>query len=125
MDNKENIYKILRSIRKTREQKNYTQEYMAAQLDIDTKSYSNLENGISKLSVDRLLRISEILETTPESFLNPAQNFSFTHCANSGYLNHPKFNNDEGFKEAKNAWNTLIDELRSEVKFLREQLLKK
>ena len=117
--------KILHNIRKTREQRSYTQEYLATQLGIDRKSYSNIENGASKLSIDRLLKIADILETAPESFLNPSQNFSFTHCANSGYLNNPNFNNNDGFKETKAAYLTLIEELRSEVKFLREQIQKK
>lgn len=117
--------KILHNIRKAREQKSYTQEYIAQQLGIDTKSYSNIENGVSKLSIDRMLKIAEILETAPESFLNPTQNFTFMHCNQSGYyLNHP-IANDEGFKEAKAAWLTLIEELRSEVTFLREELRKK
>lgn len=118
--------KILHNIRKAREQKSYTQEYIAQQLGIDTKSYSNIENGVSKLSIDRMLKIAEILETAPESFLNPTQNFTFTHCNQSGYMNSPNFHHsDEGFKEAKSAWQTLIEELRSEVKFLREELRKK
>ena len=124
MNRNNTVSKILYNIRKAREQKSYTQEYLAAQLGIDTKSYSNIENGVSKLSIDRLLKIADVLEATPESFLNPTQNFSFTHCANSGYLNNPKFN-DEGFKEAKEAWIILIDELRSEIKFLREQVQKR
>ncbi|HQO90636.1 MAG TPA: helix-turn-helix transcriptional regulator [Chitinophagales bacterium] len=124
MTQENTINRILHNIRKTREQKSYTQEYLASQLGIDTKSYSNIENGVSKLSVERLIKIADILEATPESFLNPSQNFSFTHCANSGYLNNPKFN-DEGFKEAKEAWIILIDELRSEIKFLREQVQKR
>ncbi len=115
---------VLFNIRKTREQKNYTQEYLAQQLGIDIKSYSNIENGVSKLSIDRLFKISEILETPPESFLNPSQNFSFTHCANSGYLNYPNFNNEDGYKEAKEAYNILIEQLRSEINFLRNQIQK-
>jgi transcriptional regulator with XRE-family HTH domain len=125
MSKTNDINNILYNIRKAREQKNYTQEYLATQLDIDTKSYSNIENGVSKLSIDRLLKIADILEATPESFLNPTQNLTFTHCIQSGYyLNHP-ITSEEGFKEAKSAWLSLIEELRSEVKFLREQVQKK
>lgn len=121
MSYKSSTDKILQNIRKTRELKNYTQEYLAIQLGIDTKSYSNIENGVSKLSIDRLLKISDVLETPPESFLNPSQNFSFNHCSNvNGYLNNPKFDNYDSFREAKVAWQTLVEQLRAEVDFLKE-----
>lgn len=124
MSYKNSADKVLQNIRKTREYKNYTQEYLAIQLGIDTKSYSNIENGISKLSIDRLLKIADVLEAPPESFLNPSQNFSFSHCSNSGYLNNPKFDNHDSFKEAKAAWQALVEQLRAEVDFLKE-LVKK
>ncbi len=125
MNRNNTVSKILYNIRKAREQKSYTQEYLAAQLGIDTKSYSNIENGVSKLSIDRLLKIADVLEATPESFLNPTQNLNFTHCVQSGYyLNNP-IANEDGYKEAKEAWIILIDELRSEIKFLREQVQKR
>jgi transcriptional regulator with XRE-family HTH domain len=123
MSSKNSINDILYKIRKTREIKNYTQEYVASKLGIDTKSYSNIENGLSKLSVERLIKISEVLETSPESLINATQNFLFTHCSQSGYLNNPSFGED-GFKEAKNAWITLVNELKSEINFLRSQLQK-
>lgn len=58
-------------IRKLREEKNYTQEYMASQLGISTKSYSNLENSIHQLSIERLYKISEILNVPLLRILKP------------------------------------------------------
>jgi len=57
-------------IKKYRELKNYTQEYMAEKLDISQNTYSKIENGGIKLTVDRLKQISDILETPVEEMIN-------------------------------------------------------
>lgn len=53
-------------IRKLREAKNLTQEYMAHELDISPKTYSRLESGDSPLKLEHLIRLSEILEVSIE-----------------------------------------------------------
>jgi len=50
------------NIRKVREYKNYTQEYLAAKLGISQNAYSKIELNYSKLTLDRLFRIADILE---------------------------------------------------------------
>jgi transcriptional regulator with XRE-family HTH domain len=62
------------NIKKHRELKNYTQEYMADRLNISQNTYSKLENGGIKLTVDRLKQISEILETPIEELLSADSN---------------------------------------------------
>ena len=48
-------------IRKLRELRNYTQEYMATQLDLSQKAYCNIETNQTKVSVERLAEIAKIL----------------------------------------------------------------
>lgn len=50
------------NIRKTRESRNYTQDYLAAKLSISQNAYSKIELGYSKLTLDRLFQIAIILE---------------------------------------------------------------
>jgi transcriptional regulator with XRE-family HTH domain len=50
------------NIRKIREFKNYTQDYLAAKLGISQNAYSKIELGYSKLTLERLFQISSILE---------------------------------------------------------------
>ncbi|MCX2573601.1 helix-turn-helix domain-containing protein [Pedobacter sandarakinus] len=50
------------NIRKIREYRDYTQDYLAAKLKISQNAYSKIELGYSKLTVDRLFQISDILE---------------------------------------------------------------
>jgi transcriptional regulator with XRE-family HTH domain len=53
---------IAANIRRTREQLNYTQEYLAAKLNISQNAYSKIELGYTKITVERLLQIAAILE---------------------------------------------------------------
>ena len=56
---------VAENIRKVREYRNYTQEYLAAKLCISQNAYSKIELGYTKITVDRLLHIAEILEADP------------------------------------------------------------
>ena len=57
-------FKIAKNIRHFREMKNLTQSYMAERLDIDVKTYSKIEKGDGKITVDIIDKIAEILETS-------------------------------------------------------------
>ncbi|WP_443945337.1 helix-turn-helix domain-containing protein [Pedobacter sp. AW1-32] len=57
------------NIRKIREYRDYTQDYLAAKLDISQNAYSKIELGYSKLTVDRLFQIAAILEVDPSHLL--------------------------------------------------------
>lgn len=62
MKNKHQLHLIVRAIRQRRESLNYSQEYMAAKMAIGQNAYSKIELGSSKLTVERLLDICELLE---------------------------------------------------------------
>jgi transcriptional regulator with XRE-family HTH domain len=53
---------VVGNIRKIREFKNYTQDYLAMKLDISQNAYSKIELGYSKLTLGRLFQIAEVLE---------------------------------------------------------------
>ena len=48
-------------IRMAREQQRVTQEYVAAALELSATGYRNIENGLTRISLDRLFQIGEIL----------------------------------------------------------------
>ena len=56
---------IINKIRNIRLAKGYSQEYMASQIGIDAVNYGRIERGQAKLTVDRLIRICEILDIKP------------------------------------------------------------
>ncbi|HVW98002.1 MAG TPA: helix-turn-helix transcriptional regulator [Mucilaginibacter sp.] len=53
---------IVSNIRKIREYRNYTQDYLAAKLKISQNAYSKIELGYSNITLNRLVEIAEILE---------------------------------------------------------------
>ena len=61
---------VVNKIKEFRKKKGYSHEYMAHELDISQVAYSKIEKSETKLSVDRLYKIAEILETAVEDFLD-------------------------------------------------------
>jgi len=53
---------VVSNIRKIREYRNYTQEYLAAKLKISQNAYSKIELGYSSITLSRLINIANILE---------------------------------------------------------------
>ncbi|SDE14737.1 Helix-turn-helix [Mucilaginibacter pineti] len=64
------IKAIAANIRNTREQLNYTQEYLAAKLHISQNAYSKIELGYTKITVERLFQIAAILEVDVHDLIN-------------------------------------------------------
>ncbi len=52
---------ILKKLKSARNEKGYSQEYVAEKLKISQKSYCKIENGCTNLSVTRLIQIAYIL----------------------------------------------------------------
>ncbi|WP_340076153.1 helix-turn-helix transcriptional regulator [Leptobacterium sp. I13] len=67
---------VLRNIRNVRKVRGYSQEYLAFRLNISQAAYTKLERNETKLSVERLLKIAEVLETPLEQLLEIASNKS-------------------------------------------------
>ena len=59
--------KIMRILR---ESNDYSQEYVADVLNINQKTYSNLESGKSRLTIDRILQLAELYRVKPDYFLS-------------------------------------------------------
>jgi len=53
---------VASNIRKIREFRNYTQDYLAAKIGISQNAYSKIELGYSKVTLDRLFQIAKILD---------------------------------------------------------------
>jgi transcriptional regulator with XRE-family HTH domain len=51
-------------IRKVREQRNYTQDFVAKQMGISQNAYSKIENGYTQLTVKHIKELSKILEVS-------------------------------------------------------------
>lgn len=106
---------VVYNIKKVRELKNYTQEFMAENLGISTKSYSNIETGESKLYLDRLIKICDTLEISVEKILNLECSMIFNNYEKqSGYFENPIFS-ENGYIEALKSKDELIIFLKSHI----------
>ena len=61
---------IHNKIKRLREQCGLTQQEMADKLNMHLKPWQKVENGITKLDIERLQLIADVLETTVEDLIN-------------------------------------------------------
>jgi len=67
-------------IKKIREYRDYTQQFMADSLELSQNAYCKIENGTTKLTIDRLEEIASILDVPVESILSSEkQTFNIEH----------------------------------------------
>jgi len=76
---------VLGKIKEIRKQKGFSHEYMAHKLDMSQPAYSKIEKNETVLSVDRLFKIAEILETPVNDILeiNPNNIYHQTNNDNA------------------------------------------
>ncbi|GAA4150068.1 hypothetical protein GCM10022217_02700 [Chryseobacterium ginsenosidimutans] len=67
------------NIRKIRRSKDFTQEYMAFEMGISQKAYSDIENSKVKINLEILTKISNILE------IKPSEICSISHKCGNDY----------------------------------------
>ncbi|WDF79765.1 helix-turn-helix domain-containing protein [Mucilaginibacter sp. AW1-7] len=61
---------IAQNIRNTRIQLAYSQEYLAAKLNVSQNTYSKIELGYVKLTLERFFKICRVLEIDPVDIIN-------------------------------------------------------
>lgn len=103
-------------IRKIREIKGLTQEYVAAKLAISQKAYSKLERNEQVFNWDRLAQLGQIFEIDPVDLVTFDDSIIFNHCTQSGKMN--TINNYLSEELLKSFLNR-IEHLEKEVEFLR------
>lgn len=112
-------------IRRFREEKGFSQEYMALELEISQASYARLESQESRLDVQRLIRIAKILQVHFAQLIGEEPQNIF-------HQNNEKSNQVNGFvqnlyQESQEIIQKLIDskdetitKLEAEIIFLRK-----
>jgi transcriptional regulator with XRE-family HTH domain len=58
------------NIRRLREKRNYSQEYVAQMLQVSQSTYSKIEMGRVRIDIDRLMKLASLLDVSPESLLD-------------------------------------------------------
>ena len=68
-NNELNIY-LGKKIKEYREYNNFTQEYLAKELDIATNHYGRIERGENSCTISNFYKICKLLNTSPNSLLS-------------------------------------------------------
>ena len=117
----ESIVKIGERIKHFREQRNYSQEYLASKLNISQRAYSKMETGETKLSVDNLFKIAETLETSINNILgmdgNNVFNNSFTITTGDGMVI-----NKSASEKVQELYESMIKSKDAEILRLQQQV---
>lgn len=110
------------NIRKLRELKGFSQEYMSQQLKLSQRQLSRIENNETDVSLTKLERIGEILEVSLTQILGFDERFIFQNCENAFGTNQ----NYRAFSEKeREQYEKRITHLEVEIVFLRNQLERK
>ena len=98
-------------IKKIREHRNYTQQFMADSLELSQNAYCKIENGTTKLTVDRMEEIATLLDVPVESILS---------CENQTFNIHNN-NIDRIYGNIEHLYEANKDLLEKQVTLLQEQ----
>lgn len=84
---------VVNKIREFRKKKGYSHETMAHELNMSQPAYSKIEKNETKLSVERLFEIANILETPVEKFLEINPNNVYNQTLNDSAIIYQDFEN--------------------------------
>jgi transcriptional regulator with XRE-family HTH domain len=73
---------LSQKIKKLRELRNYTQEYMANELGLSSTSYGKIERDETELSMARLQQIADVLQMKVEDVLSFDEKMVFNNLNN-------------------------------------------
>ena len=125
----ETMEKVLEKLKEARKEKGFSHENMAMELGISQGAYTNIENSESKLTVERLLKISQILEKPVYYFFetNPNNIYNQQNSDNAiGYIvENLHQDNKEAYTKLSEAYEANLKDLKEEVAFLRKIAEKK
>lgn len=108
------------NIRKIRELKGYSQDFMAQQLEISQRQYSRFEKNETEITLSKLEKISEILEVTSQQLMGFDEKFIFQ---NQGAVFGATTQTNYAFSEKeREQYEKRINHLESEILFLRTQM---
>lgn len=106
-------------IRKLRELKNLTQEYIAIELGLTQSAYSKIEKGEIDVPYSRVKRIAEILELSPQDIITFDEHAVFNVVHNN--VGNGMATHDASFLE-KQLYEDTIKALKEEIDYLKSVL---
>ena len=115
--------KIINKIREIRKDRGYSHEYMAHLLDISQVAYSKIEKNETKLTVERLFKIAEILEAKIEDILDIKADKVYKQDLKDNSIGHQEIQNT--YQDNKEVYEKLIASKDEQIALLKSLLDKK
>lgn len=126
----DNIERILKKIRETRKLKGLSHENMAHELNISPSAYNKLERSETTLSLERLLKIREVLELPFSDLFEIKTGDVYHQDLKDNAVGHLDLkdqsigNVQNLYQENREIIEKLIQNQQDEIQFLRELLAK-
>ena len=108
---------VAQKIRKMREFKGFSQDYLASQLSLSQRQYQRVESGAQDIGITRLEEICKVLEVAPTEILGIDEKYVIENCTNSGFGHGFTINNLP--EQLIAQYQGQIQQLKEEVAFLR------
>lgn len=114
------IEKVIEKINQQRTKRGYTYENMAHELNLTPAAYRKIETGETKLTVERLFKISNILDLPISDFLDLQTNKIYQQEFNDNSTNYQEFQNL--YKDNKDVYEKLILAKDEQINLLKQML---
>ena len=116
---------VIKNIKAIRKNKGISHEAMAVNLGISQAAYTKLESGETKLTVDRLYKIAEILEIQVEDLLNAEEKgFHQEICNNKTITTISQQHVENLYQDNKEVYEMLIKSKDEQIALLQELIEK-
>lgn len=117
--------KVARNIKKFRELRDFTQDYMADMLQISQSHYNRMEKGDVKVTGEIVDKVSKILDVSPEA-LYTFDDKGILQNGNNNTLNSYQFNEHVNIypidKKLEKLYEDKIRMLEDEIKRLKSRV---
>jgi transcriptional regulator with XRE-family HTH domain len=102
-----NFETVAERLKQIRLKKNYSQEYVASKIGLSQKAYSKIENNESRLNVETLILLSDVLETPVAEFFTNSKN-PILNDFSSARTGDNVIYKQEADKKAEELYNKLL-----------------
>ena len=110
-----------KNIKKYRELKGFSQEYMAHQLNVNQYTYAKMENSSTKITIDKLFSVAKLLETDVSEILNLKNQTIYNQDLKDNSVGHQQVENLH--QQNKEVYQELLKAKDEQINLLKEQII--
>ena len=122
-NSQETVNKIVNKIREIRKQKGYSNEAMATDLGISTSAYNKMERMEASISLERFIKIREILETPYSEFFELSGKNVYQQDLKDNSIGH--YEVQTLYQENREVYEKLIAAKDAQIALLKSMMEKK